>query len=470
MIAAITSCTNTSNPQVMVGAGLLAKKAVERGLQRKPWVKSSLAPGSKVVTEYYDRAGLTPYLEELGFHTVGYGCTTCIGNSGPLPEAISAAVAEGDLVVCSVLSGNRNFEARIHPEVKANYLASPPLVVAYALAGRMDVDLLVEPLGEDEEGNDVYLRDIWPSSEEITETIAASVHGEMFTSTYADVFTGDEQWRSLPVPEGERFAWEDDSTYVRLPPYFENMSLEPGTVADIAGARVLVMLGDSVTTDHISPAGAIKPESPAGRYLIEHGIERKDFNSYGSRRGNHEVMVRGTFANVRMRNLLVPGSEGTWTVHLPDGRRDDDLRGVAALPRGRDAAARDRGQGVRLGLVPRLGRQGPEPARRAGRDRGELRADPPFEPAHDGRRAAPVPGRRVTRDARADGPRDLRDRGDRERRGTRGHGARRRRRRSRRACGSTHRASASTSATAASSPSCSAASSPPSRSRPIGRH
>ncbi len=470
VIAAITSCTNTSNPQVMVGAGLLAKKAVERGLERKPWVKSSLAPGSKVVTEYYDRAGLTPYLEELGFHTVGYGCTTCIGNSGPLPEAISAAVAEGDLVVCSVLSGNRNFEARIHPEVKANYLASPPLVVAYALAGRMDVDLLVEPLGEDEEGNDVYLRDIWPSSEEITETIAASVHGEMFTSTYADVFTGDEQWRSLPVPEGERFAWEDDSTYVRLPPYFESMSLEPGTVEDIAGARFLVMLGDSVTTDHISPAGAIKPESPAGRYLIEHGIERKDFNSYGSRRGNHEVMVRGTFANVRMRNLLVPGSEGTWTVHLPDGRGDDDLRGVAALPRGGDAADRDRGQGVRLGLVPRLGRQGPEPARRAGRDRGELRADPPFEPAHDGRPAAPVPRRRVTRDARADGPRDLRDRGDRERRGTRGHGARRRRRRSRRACGSTRRASASTSATAASSPSCSAASSPPSRSRPIGRH
>jgi aconitate hydratase len=319
VIAAITSCTNTSNPQVMVGAGLLAKKAVERGLRRKPWVKSSLAPGSKVVTEYYDRAGLTPYLEELGFHTVGYGCTTCIGNSGPLAEAISAAVAEGDLVVCSVLSGNRNFEARIHPEVKANYLASPPLVVAYALAGRMDVDLLADPLGEDEDGNDVYLRDIWPSSEEITETIAASVHGEMFTSTYADVFTGDEQWRGLPVPEGERFAWEDDSTYVRRPPYFDDMVLEPGTVEDIAGARVLVMLGDSVTTDHISPAGAIKPESPAGRYLIEHGIERRDFNSYGSRRGNHEVMVRGTFANVRMRNLLVPGSEGTWTVHLPDG-------------------------------------------------------------------------------------------------------------------------------------------------------
>jgi aconitate hydratase A / 2-methylisocitrate dehydratase len=319
VIAAITSCTNTSNPQVMVGAGLLAKKAVERGLSSKPWVKTSLAPGSKVVTEYYDRAGLTPYLEQLGFHTVGYGCTTCIGNSGPLPEEISVAVEKGDLVVCSVLSGNRNFEARIHPEVKANYLASPPLVVAYALAGRMDIDLLEEPLAEDEAGNDVYLRDIWPTSKEITDTIASSVHGDMFRSTYADVFTGDDQWRSLPVPEGERFAWEPNSTYVRQPPYFEDMSLEIAPVGDLAGARCLVMLGDSVTTDHISPAGAIKLESPAGEYLREHGVERKDFNSYGSRRGNHEVMVRGTFANVRLRNLLVPGSEGTWTVHLPSG-------------------------------------------------------------------------------------------------------------------------------------------------------
>ena len=319
VIAAITSCTNTSNPQVMVGAGLLAKKAIQRGLSSKPWVKTSLAPGSKVVTEYYDRAGLTDYLEQLGFHTVGYGCTTCIGNSGPLPEEISVAVDKGDLVVCSVLSGNRNFEARIHPEVKANYLASPPLVVAYALAGRMDIDLLAEPLGEDETGNDVYLRDIWPTSKEITDTIASSVHGDMFRSTYADVFTGDEQWRDLPVPEGERFAWDPDSTYVRQPPYFEGMSLETGTVDDIAGARCLVMLGDSVTTDHISPAGAIKLESPAGEYLRAHGVERKDFNSYGSRRGNHEVMVRGTFANVRLRNLLVPGSEGTWTVHLPGG-------------------------------------------------------------------------------------------------------------------------------------------------------
>src|SRR6266511_1519631 len=319
VIAAITSCTNTSNPQVMVGAGLLAKKAVERGLERKPWVKSSLAPGSKVVTEYYERADLQRYLDELGFNTVGYGCTTCIGNSGPLADEISEAVAEGDLVVCSVLSGNRNFEARIHPEVKANYLASPPLVVAYALAGRMDIDLLEEPLGEDSEGNDVFLHEIWPSADEINEVIASSVQNEMFRRTYADVFTGDETWRSLPVPEGELFTWDPDSTYVRLPPYFDGMSRDPGTVEDIHGARCLGALGDSVTTDHISPAGAIKPDSPAGKYLVEHGVERKDFNSYGSRRGNHEVMVRGTFANVRLKNLLVTGSEGTWTVHLPSG-------------------------------------------------------------------------------------------------------------------------------------------------------
>jgi aconitate hydratase len=319
VIAAITSCTNTSNPEVMVGAGLLAKKAVERGLRRKPWVKSSLAPGSKVVTEYYERAGLMPYLERLGFNLVGYGCTTCIGNSGPLPQPISEAIAEGDLVVCSVLSGNRNFEARIHPEVKANYLASPPLVVAYALAGRMDVDLASEPLGQDDEGNDVYLRDIWPSSREVAETIAEAIRSDMFRKTYADVFTGDERWRSLAVPEGELFAWDRESTYVRRPPYFDAMPTDPPPVGDIEGARCLVVLGDSVTTDHISPAGAIKPESPAGRYLIEHGVERRDFNSYGSRRGNHEVMVRGTFANVRLRNLLVPGSEGTWTVHVPSG-------------------------------------------------------------------------------------------------------------------------------------------------------
>ena len=319
VIAAITSCTNTSNPAVMVGAGLLAKNAVERGLSRKPWVKSSLAPGSKVVTQYYDKAELTSYLEQLGFYTVGYGCTTCIGNSGPLPEVISRAIAETDLVTCAVLSGNRNFEARIHPEVKANYLASPPLVVAYALVGRMDVDLLTEPLGVGKDGSDVYLADVWPSPVDVQRTIEATIDEEMYRTTYADVFTGDETWRTLPVPEGELFAWDPASTYVRRPPYFDGMPPEPQTVEDVVGARCLVSVGDSVTTDHISPAGAIKLDSPAGRYLVEHGVERKDFNSYGSRRGNHEVMVRGTFANVRLRNLLVPGSEGTWTVHAGSG-------------------------------------------------------------------------------------------------------------------------------------------------------
>ena len=319
VIAAITSCTNTSNPFVMVAAGLVAKKAVERGLDRKPWVKSSLAPGSKVVTDYLEKAGLTPYLEALGFHTVGYGCTTCIGNSGPLPEPVSKAIADGELVACSVLSGNRNFEARIHPEVKANYLASPPLVVAYALTGRMDVDLSTEAVGHDANGDPVFLSDLWPSPEEVRATVEGSIGREMFERTYADVYTGDPAWRELPVPEGSLFAWDDASTYVRQPPYFDGMAREHGPVEDVVGARCLVSLGDSVTTDHISPAGSIKPESPAGRYLVEHGVERKQFNSYGSRRGNHEVMVRGTFANVRLRNLLVPGSEGTWTVHLPSG-------------------------------------------------------------------------------------------------------------------------------------------------------
>jgi aconitate hydratase len=314
VIAAITSCTNTSNPQVMVAAGLLARNAVAKGLSRKPWVKSSLAPGSKVVTRYYQQAGLEEPLDELGFNTVGYGCTTCIGNSGPLADEISAAINGGDLVVCSVLSGNRNFEARIHPEVKANYLASPPLVVAYALAGRMDIDFETEPI----EG-DVYLRDIWPSAKEVSDVVATSVHAKQFAETYDDVFTGDEAWRTLPVPEGELFAWQPDSTYVRHPPYFEGMAQEPGTVGDVEGAHCLVWLGDSVTTDHISPAGSIRPDAPAGKYLTGHGVERKDFNSYGARRGNHEVMVRGTFANVRLRNKLVPESEGTWTVHVPSG-------------------------------------------------------------------------------------------------------------------------------------------------------
>jgi aconitate hydratase len=310
VIAAITSCTNTSNPSVMIGAALLAKKAVDRGLNRKPWVKTTLAPGSKVVSDYYDRSGLTPYLDKLGFNLVGYGCTTCIGNSGPLIPEVSAAVQENDLAVVSVLSGNRNFEGRINPDVKMNYLASPPLVVAYALAGTMDIDLMNDSLGTDEQGEDVHLADIWPTEAEIDEVISSAIGAEMFTESYADVFAGDEQWQSLPTPEGEIFAWDPESTYVRKPPYFDGMPAEPAPVEDIVGARVLLKLGDSITTDHISPAGSIKPDSPAGKYLSEHGVERRDFNSYGSRRGNHEVMIRGTFANIRLRNQLAPDTEG----------------------------------------------------------------------------------------------------------------------------------------------------------------
>jgi aconitate hydratase len=318
-IAAITSCTNTSNPSVMIGAALLAKKAVEKGLERQPWVKTTLAPGSKVVSDYYERAGLTPYLDKLGFNLVGYGCTTCIGNSGPLIPEVSQAVQDNDLAVVSVLSGNRNFEGRINPDVKMNYLASPPLVVAYALAGSMDVDLFNEPLGKDTEGNDVFMRDIWPSAAEVEEVIATAITADMFSDDYADVFAGDEQWQSLPTPEGDTFAWDEDSTYVRRPPYFDGMPEEPEPVTDIEGARVLLKLGDSVTTDHISPAGAIKKDSPAGRYLADHGVEQRDFNSYGSRRGNHEVMIRGTFANIRLRNQLAPGTEGGVTRDFTNG-------------------------------------------------------------------------------------------------------------------------------------------------------
>jgi aconitate hydratase len=321
VIAAITSCTNTSNPSVMIGAGILARNAVQRGLRRKPWVKTSLAPGSKVVTEYLDRADLTEPLEQLGFNLVGYGCTTCIGNSGPLSQEISDAVNEADLAVVSVLSGNRNFEGRINPDVKMNYLASPPLCVAYALAGTMDVDLVNDPLGQDEQGQDVYLRDVWPSEQEIAQTIGEAVQADMFRKSYGEVFAGDERWNGLEVPEGERFAWDADSTYVRLPPYFDEMPADPAGIAEIDGARVLALLGDSVTTDHISPAGAIKRDGPAGAYLQEQGVQPRDFNSYGSRRGNHEVMMRGTFANIRLRNQLAPGTEGGVTRHLPDGEQ-----------------------------------------------------------------------------------------------------------------------------------------------------
>ncbi|MDX6308137.1 MAG: aconitate hydratase [Nocardioidaceae bacterium] len=313
VIAAITSCTNTSNPSVMIGAALVAKNAVDRGLTRKPWVKTTLAPGSKVVTDYYERAGLTPYLEKLGFNLVGYGCTTCIGNSGPLIPEVSAAVNEADLAVAAVLSGNRNFEGRINPDIKMNYLASPPLVVAYAIAGTMDIDLFKEPLGQDPDGNDVFLKDIWPAPADVDGIVASSITSEMFSTDYADVFAGDERWTSLSTPEGDTFAWDPESTYVRKPPYFEGMPQEPEPVKDIHGARVLAKLGDSVTTDHISPAGAIKRDSPAGSYLSEHGVEPREFNSYGSRRGNHEVMVRGTFANIRLRNQLAPGTEGGFT-------------------------------------------------------------------------------------------------------------------------------------------------------------
>jgi aconitate hydratase len=319
VVAAITSCTNTSNPSVMIGAGLLARNAVQRGLTVKPWVKTSLAPGSLIVTEYYKASGLLVYLEKLGFNIVGYGCTTCIGNSGPLPELVSNAVRDKNLVVASVLSGNRNFEGRIQSQVRANYLASPPLVVAYAIAGKMQIDLTSEPLGTGSDGKPVYLKDVWPSEREIQETMLKAVRSDMFRSKYAEVFDGDQRWRSLPVPTGERFEWDESSTYIRNPPFFENIALEPTPPSDIVGARVLALLGDSVTTDHISPAGSIPADSPAGKYLISKGVPPRDFNSYGARRGNHEVMMRGTFANIRLRNQLAPGTEGGWTMLLPQG-------------------------------------------------------------------------------------------------------------------------------------------------------
>jgi aconitate hydratase len=321
VIAAITSCTNTSNPSLMLGAGLLAKKAVERGLTSKPWVKTSFAPGSKVVTDYIEKAGLWPYLESLRFHLVGYGCTTCIGNSGPLPETISKAIKDNNLVAVSVLSGNRNFEGRINPQCRANYLASPPLVVAYAIAGRMDFDIVNEPLGNDKAGKPVYLRDIWPTPQEVESTMRSSVTSEMFRKEYADVFTGDAHWQALPIPEGDLYAWDAKSTYIKDPPYFEGMPVKPGALSDLRGLRALALLGDSITTDHISPAGSIPAESPAGKYLIANGVQPKDFNSYGARRGNHEVMMRGTFANIRLKNQLAPGTEGGWTIHQPSGEK-----------------------------------------------------------------------------------------------------------------------------------------------------
>src|SRR5580693_1487236 len=321
VIAAITSCTNTSNPSLMLGAGLLAKKAVERGLQVKPWVKTSLAPGSKVVTDYLQASGLISYLEKLKLHLVGYGCTTCIGNSGPLPDAIGAAIKENNMVAVAVLSGNRNFEGRIHPLVRANYLASPPLVVAYALAGRMDLDLTSEPIGNGSDGKPVYLKDIWPTPQEVESTVRKAVSTDQYLKQYGEVFEGDAHWKSMKVPEGDLYAWDPKSTYIKLPPYFDNMPKTPPPLADIHDTRVLAVLGDSVTTDHISPAGSIAVDSPAGKYLIAHGVKPHEFNSYGARRGNHEVMMRGTFANIRLRNQLAPGTEGSWTLHLPDGEK-----------------------------------------------------------------------------------------------------------------------------------------------------
>ncbi|MCL4414558.1 MAG: aconitate hydratase AcnA, partial [Actinobacteria bacterium] len=335
---AITSCTNTSNPMVMLAAGLLAKKAVERGLRSKPWVKTSLAPGSRVVMDYLERAGVTSPLAELGFDLVGFGCTTCIGNSGPLLEGVGEAVDQAGLSVAAVLSGNRNFEGRVHPQVRMNYLASPPLVVAYALAGTMDLDLTTDALGTGSDGRPVFLRDIWPSADEVRELAGSAITSEMFRERYASVFTGDERWRSLPIPEGGTFEWSADSTYVLPPPFFSTFSRTPEPVRDVRGARVLAWLGDSVTTDHISPAGSISPASPAGQYLLSKGVERADFNSYGARRGNHEVMMRGTFANVRLRNRLAPGTEGGVTVHQPSGEQMSIY----------DAAARYRDEGTPL--------------------------------------------------------------------------------------------------------------------------
>ncbi len=357
VIAAITSCTNTSNPSVMIGAGLLAKKAVELGLKVPSYVKTSLAPGSKVVTRYLENLELMPYLQALGFHVVGYGCTSCIGNSGPLPAEVAAAVRDGDLVVASVLSGNRNFEGRVHPLTRVNYLASPPLVVAYALAGTVNIDLPNEPIGFDPNEQPVLLQDIWPTSDEIREAMNRAVSAELYATEYRDVFRGDETWNQIAVPEGDLYRWDSASTYIQEPPFFLHLTREEPPVAPIKGARVLALLGDSVTTDHISPAGSIPADGPAGRYLIEHGVERSEFNSFGSRRGNHEVMMRGTFANIRLRNQLVPGSEGGVHHSSPHRRTYEHLRGGDALPGGRHAAHRDRRQGIRHRKLARLGCQ-----------------------------------------------------------------------------------------------------------------
>ena len=388
VIAAITSCTNTSNPSVMIAAGLLAKKAVEHGLKVPVYVKTSLSPGSRVVTDYFNKAGLQTYLDQLGFQTTGYGCMTCIGNSGPLPEPISDAVEAGDLVACSVLSGNRNFEGRINPHVKANYLASPPLVVAYALAGTMDINIMDDPIAKNDQGEPVYLRDIWPSQQEVSSTIAACVSPDQFLKQYGNVADGNPEWNDIPVKGGELFNFDESSTYIQEPPFFTTLNTGVTTIKPIAGAKVLVMVGDSVTTDHISPAGSIKKDGPAGKYLMEHGVAVLDFNSYGSRRGNDRVMTRGTFANIRLKNLLAPGTEGGVTKYLPTGETmpiyDASMKYQAdKIPL--DGAGRQR---LRHGLQPRLGRQGRLSAGREGRHRRELRTHPPQQPGRHGRASA----------------------------------------------------------------------------------
>ncbi len=407
VIAAITSCTNTSNPSLMLGAGLIAKKAVARGLTTKPWVKTSFAPGSKVVTDYIEKAGLWPALNALRFNLVGYGCTTCIGNSGPLPEAVGKAVKENNLVAVSVLSGNRNFEGRINPLVRANYLASPPLVVAYALAGRMDIDIVNESLGNDKAGKPVYLRDIWPTPAEVEETMRAAVTSEQFRTQYADVFAGDKHWQALPIPEGDLYAWDDSSTYIKNPPYFENLPLKPGAIEDLHGLRTLAVLGDSITTDHISPAGSIGADTPAGKYLIAHGVQPKDFNSYGARRGNHEVMMRGTFANIRLKNQLAPGTEGGWTIHQPSGEKMSIY----------DAAMKYRDEKVPLIIL--AGKEYGSGSSRDWAAKGTILLGvravlaesferiPPQQPGRHGRAASGVCAGRNGGVAGADGPRDF---------------------------------------------------------------
>ncbi len=406
VVAAITSCTNTSNPSVMLAAGLVAKKAAALGLKAAPWVKTSLGPGSMAVTRYLDRAGLTEPLKALGFHNVGYGCTVCIGNTGPLPAPVSKAIADHDLCAVSILSGNRNFEGRVHAEVRMNYLASPPLVVAYAIAGRIDLDPYKDPLTTAPNGQPVYLKDIWPTQDEVNAAIAENVTVDEFTSAYADVYAGDARWQSIDVAASQTYAWPADSTYIRNPPYFDGMTLDVAPAEDIAGARCLAVLGDSITTDHISPAGSIKPNSPAGKYLIEKGVDPKDFNSLGSRRGNHEVMMRGTFANIRLRNLHGAGHRRRRDPASAGRRGDVDLRRGNEVPSRGDAGHRDRREGIRLGLLARLGREGTASLGRARRDRRELRAHPSLEPGRHGHPAVGIPAGRQRPIAGPDRDRD----------------------------------------------------------------